>query len=163
LPIKGAALIICAVSDQYYNIVKLIERLHRHFLDVLRAELHRLEVEDINAVQALLLYNIGEDEVVIRDLKDRGYYHGSNVSYNIKKLTEFNYLAQERSTHDRRSIRLKLTEKGLRLRDGVRDLQAHLAAKIDGSTELQGELDGASQAMARVERIWTDFIRYGRE
>ncbi len=163
MPIKGAALIICAVSDQYYNIVKLIERLHRHFLDVLRAELHRLEVEDINAVQALLLYNIGEDEVVIRDLKDRGYYHGSNVSYNIKKLTEFNYLAQERSTHDRRSIRLKLTEKGLRLRDGVRDLQAHLAAKIDGSTELQGELDGASQAMARVERIWTDFIRYGRE
>jgi DNA-binding MarR family transcriptional regulator len=151
------------VSDQYYNIVKLIERLHRHFLDVLRAELHRLEVEDINAVQALLLYNIGEDEVVIRDLKDRGYYHGSNVSYNIKKLTEFNYLAQERSTHDRRSIRLKLTDKGLRLRDGVRDLQAHLAAKIDGSTELQGELDGASQAMARVERIWTDFIRYGRE
>ncbi len=151
------------MSDQYYNIVKLIERLHRHFLDVLRAELHRLEVEDINAVQALLLYNIGEDEVVIRDLKDRGYYHGSNVSYNIKKLTEFNYLAQERSTHDRRSIRLKLTDKGLRLRDGVRDLQAHLAAKIDGSTELQGELDGASQAMARVERIWTDFIRYGRE
>ena len=151
------------MSDQYYNIVKLIERLHRHFLDVLRAELHRLEVEDINAVQALLLYNIGEDEVVIRDLKDRGYYHGSNVSYNIKKLTEFNYLAQERSTHDRRSIRLKLTDKGLRLRDGVRDLQAHLAAKIDGSKDLHGELDGASQTMARVERIWTDFIRYGRE
>ena len=92
--------------------------------------------------QALLLYNIGEDEVVIRDLKDRGYYHGSNVSYNIKKLTEFNYLQQERSTHDRRSIRLKLTDKGLRLRDGVRDLQSHLAAKIDSSTDLHGELDG---------------------
>ncbi len=163
MPIGGAALIICGVSDQYYNIVKLIERLHRHFLDVLRAELHRLEVDDINAVQALLLYNIGEDEVVIRDLKDRGYYHGSNVSYNIKKLTEFNYLQQERSTHDRRSIRLKLTEKGLRLRDGVRDLQAHLAAKIAGSQDLHGELEGAAMAMLRVERIWTDFIRYGRE
>lgn len=163
MPIGGAALIIWGVSDQYYNIVKLIERLHRHFLDVLRAELHRLEVDDINAVQALLLYNIGEDEVVIRDLKDRGYYHGSNVSYNIKKLTEFDYLAQERSTHDRRSIRLKLTEKGLRLRDGVRDLQSHLAAKIAGSEDLHGELDSAAQAMLRVERIWTDFIRYGRD
>jgi DNA-binding MarR family transcriptional regulator len=163
LPIDGAALIICAVNDQYYNIVKLIERLHRHFLDVLRAELHRLEVDDINAVQALLLYNIGEDEVVIRDLKDRGYYHGSNVSYNIKKLTEFEYLAQERSTHDRRSIRLKLTDKGLRLRDSVRDLQGHLAAKVAGSQDLHGELDAATHTMLRVERIWTDFIRYGRE
>jgi len=163
LPNVLAALIICRVSDPYYNIVKLIERLHRHFLDVLRAELHRLEVDDINAVQALLLYNIGEDEVVIRDLKDRGYYHGSNVSYNIKKLTEFNYLQQERSTHDRRSIRLKLTDKGLRLRDGVRDLQSHLAAQIAGSQDLHGELDGAASAMLKVERIWTDFIRYGRD
>ena len=163
MPIAGAAFIITPVSDQYYNIVKLIERLHRHFLDVLRAELHRLEVEDINAVQALLLYNIGEDEVVIRDLKDRGYYHGSNVSYNIKKLTEFNYLQQERSTHDRRSIRLKLTDKGLRLRDGVRDLQTHLSAKIADSTDLSGELDGAAQTMLKLERIWTDFIRYGRD
>jgi DNA-binding MarR family transcriptional regulator len=151
------------VSDPYFNIVKLIERLHRHFLDVLRAELHRLEIDDINAVQALLLYNIGEDEVVIRDLKDRGYYHGSNVSYNIKKLTEFNYLQQERSTHDRRSIRLKLTEKGLRLRDGVRDLQAHLAAKIASTQDLHGDLEGSATAMLRVERIWTDFIRYGRD
>ena len=162
MPIDLPALIICAVSDPYYNIVKLIERLHRHFLDVLRAELHRLEVDDINAVQALLLYNIGEDEVVIRDLKDRGYYHGSNVSYNIKKLTEFNYLHQERSTHDRRSIRLKLTDKGMRLRDAVRDLQTHLASQISGSQDLQKELDGAATAMLRVERIWTDFIRYGR-
>ena len=163
MPIAGGAFIISLVSDQYYNIVKLIERLHRHFLDVLRAELHRLEVDDINAVQALLLYNIGEDEVVIRDLKDRGYYHGSNVSYNIKKLTEFNYLQQERSTHDRRSIRLRLTGKGLRLRDGVRDLQSHLAAKIADSTDLHGELDSSAQTMLKLERIWTDFIRYGRD
>ena len=151
------------MSESYLNIVKLIERLHRHFRDVLRAELHRLEVDDINAVQALLLYNIGEDEVVIRDLKDRGYYHGSNVSYNIKKLTEFNYLQQERSQHDRRSIRLKLTEKGLRLRDGVRDIQTHFADKIAGTQDLNTELEGAAHAMLRVERIWTDFVRYGRD
>jgi DNA-binding MarR family transcriptional regulator len=149
------------VSDPYLNLVKLIERLHRHFLDVLRTELHRLTIDDINAVQALLLYNIGEDDVVIRDLKDRGYYHGSNVSYNIKKLTEFDYLRQERSTHDRRSIRLKLTEKGLRLRDAIRDLQNNLSAKIAASQNLPGDLDRAAQAMLGVERIWTGFIRYG--
>jgi DNA-binding MarR family transcriptional regulator len=150
------------MSGPYLNIVRLIERLHRHFLDVLRAELHRLGVEDINAVQALLLYNIGEDDVVIRDLRDRGYYHGSNVSYNIKKLTEFDYLAQERSTHDRRSIRLKLTEKGARLRDAVRDLQNHLSQQLGGTEALQDDIDAAGAAMLRVERVWTDYLRYGR-
>ncbi len=151
------------VTEPYFNIVRLVERLHRHFLDVLRTELRHMAVEDINAVQALLLYNIGEAEVVIRDLKDRGYYHGSNVSYNIKKLTEFDYLTQERCAHDRRSIRLKLTDKGMALCNGIRDLQASLAAKIGISPEVLKELETASQTMLKVERTWTDFIRYGRE
>ncbi|HIJ37638.1 MAG TPA: MarR family transcriptional regulator [Rhodospirillaceae bacterium] len=143
--------------------VHLVERLHRHFLDVLRAELRELNIDDINAVQALLLYNIGENEVVIRDLKDRGYYHGSNVSYNIKKLTEFDYLQQERSTHDKRSIRLKLTEKGMRLCNAIRELQAHLSGKLDSRAEMEAELKNAGQAMHRLERLWSDFIRYGRD
>jgi DNA-binding MarR family transcriptional regulator len=155
--------IILAVNDPYFNIVRLVERLHRHFLDVLRTELRRMDVEDINAVQALLLYNIGEAEVVIRDLKDRGYYHGSNVSYNIKKLTEFEYLEQERCSHDRRSIRLKLTEKGMALCNGIRDLQNRLAGKVSASPENRKSLDIATQTMLHVERTWTDFIRYGRE
>lgn len=148
--------------DTYNNIVRLIERLHRHFLDVLRTELRDMGIEDINAVQALLLFNIGDNEVVIRDLKDRGYYHGSNVSYNIKKLTEFGYLDQERCTHDRRSVRLKLTEKGMKLCNGVRGLQQHLAESLAKAPEADGELETAGHAMLRIERIWTDFIRYGR-
>jgi len=151
------------VNETYLNIVHLVERLHRHFLDVLRAELRELNIDDINAVQALLLYNIGENEVVIRDLKDRGYYHGSNVSYNIKKLTEFDYLQQERSTHDKRSIRLKLTEKGMRLCNAIRELQAHLSGKLDSRAEMEAELKNAGQAMHRLERLWSDFIRYGRD
>lgn len=150
------------MSEAYFNIVRLVERLHRHFLDVLRSELRNMNVEDINAVQALLLYNIGEDEVVIRDLKDRGYYHGSNVSYNIKKLTEFDYITQERCTHDRRSIRLRLTDKGMRLCNGLRSLQTHLAAKLDGTAALHEGLTDAADAMLQVERTWTDYIRYGR-
>jgi len=123
------------MSQPYFDIVRLIERLHRHFLDVLRTEMRRLGIEDINAVQALLLYNIGENEVVIRDLKDRGYYQGSNVSYNIKALTECGYLTQERSPHDRRSVRLKLTDKGLELCNSVRRLQDELASVLGGSDE----------------------------
>jgi DNA-binding MarR family transcriptional regulator len=122
-----------------------------------------MDVDDINAVQALLLYNIGEAEVVVRDLKDRGYYHGSNVSYNIKKLTEFDYLEQERCSHDRRSIRLKLTDKGMRLCNGIRELQNRLAEKIVALPENRKALDSATQSMLLVERTWTEFIRYGRE
>ncbi len=147
------------MTKPYFDIVRLIERLHRHFLDVLRTELRRLGIEDINAVQALLLYNIGENEVVIRDLKDRGYYQGSNVSYNIKALTEAGYLTQERSPHDRRSVRLKLTDKGLELCTGVRKLQNDLAASLGDDS--MPALEAALGTLQRLERTWTDFIHYG--
>ncbi|WP_255448435.1 MarR family transcriptional regulator [Telmatospirillum sp. J64-1] len=148
------------MNNAYLDIVRLVERLHRHFLDVLRTELRQMGIDDINAVQALLLYNIGEDEVVIRDLKDRGYYHGSNVSYNIKKLTEFGYLTQERCAHDRRSVRLRLTDKGMALCNGIRDLQTHLSSRL--SPEMEDGLEKANGTMLELERLWTDFIRYGR-
>lgn len=149
------------MTKPYFEIIRLIERLHRHFLDVLRSELRRLGIEDINAVQALLLYNIGENEVVIRDLKDRGYYQGSNVSYNIKALTEYNYLTQERSAHDRRSVRLKLTDKGLELCNAVRTLQDDLSA-VFGDEDSAKALQGTVDTMLRLERTWGDFVHYGR-
>ncbi|KAF0223474.1 MAG: transcriptional [Rhodospirillaceae bacterium] len=149
------------MTKPYFEIIRLIERLHRHFLDVLRSELRRLGIEDINAVQALLLYNIGENEVVIRDLKDRGYYQGSNVSYNIKALTECAYLTQERSAHDRRSVRLKLTDKGLELCNAVRILQDDLSA-VFGDEDSAKALQGTVDTMLRLERTWGDFVHYGR-
>ncbi|MBR9972284.1 MarR family winged helix-turn-helix transcriptional regulator [Magnetospirillum sulfuroxidans] len=149
------------MTKPYFEIIRLIERLHRHFLDVLRTELRRLGIEDINAVQALLLYNIGENEVVIRDLKDRGYYQGSNVSYNIKGLTEYGYLTQERSPHDRRSVRLKLTDKGLDLCNSVRTLQDDLSA-VFGDEDSAKALQGTVDTMLRLERTWSDFVHYGR-
>ena len=150
------------VSQPYFDIIRLIERLHRHFLDVLRTELRRLGIEDINAVQALLLYNIGENEVVIRDLKDRGYYQGSNVSYNITALTECGYLMQERSPHDRRSVRLKLAEKGLTLCNAIRKLQDDLAGALGDDAKTQDQLGTTLDTMQRLERTWTDFVHYGR-
>lgn len=148
--------------DTYLDMVRLVERLHRHFLDVLRTELRRLGVDDINAVQALLLSNIGDDEVVIRDLRDRGYYHGSNVSYNIKKLTEAGYIGQERSPHDRRAVLLHLTDKGLDLCNHIRSLQAHLAMTLNSEPDAQARLIAAADTLGIVERTWTEHIRYGR-
>lgn len=149
--------------DTYSNIVSLAERLHRHFLDVLRAELHTLGIRDINSVQALLLANIGQEEVVIRDLKDRGYYFGSNVSYNIKKLTEYGYIAQNRSDQDKRAVILKLTDKGLALCNAVKDVQSYVAENLGDSGLSDETFKTAIEALECLERTFSDYIRYGRK
>jgi len=135
--------------------------MHRRFLDVLRAELTRMDVHDLNAVQALLLSNIGDEEIVIRDLVERGYYQGSNVSYNIKKLSEMGYLDQERSSHDKRSVRIKLTPKAMTVVAKIRELEESNAAAIAKSGISEGDVESAAESLRKIERIWTDHIHYG--
>jgi DNA-binding MarR family transcriptional regulator len=100
------------VKDAYLQIIALIERLHREFLEVVKAELDRRAIRDLNNVQAMILFNIGEEELSVGELTIRGCYLGSNVSYNLKKLTENGYIEQTRSPHDRRSVTVRLSEKG---------------------------------------------------
>src|SRR5947209_2535371 len=116
------------MSDHYLEVISLVERLHRQFLEVVKLELDSLRVHDLNNVQALLLFNMGDAEISIGELISRGYYLGSNVSYNVKKLAESGYLTYERSAHDRRSIRVRLTRKGSTLRDR---LAAMLSRQIE--------------------------------
>ena len=116
----------------YLDMILMIERLHRQFLEVVKAELDRLGVEDINNVQALILSHVGEEEVTVGELTYRGYYLGSNVSYNVKKMVENNYLIQERSAHDRRSVRVRVSEKGLKICQ-------HIQALYDRHVEALGE------------------------
>jgi len=149
-------------NNEYLELTRLIERLHRRFLDVIRAELTRLGFKNINGVQALLLANIGDEEIVIRDLVDRGYYQGSNVSYNIKKLAEMGYLEQERSSHDRRSVSIRLTDQAREIVKAVRDLEARQAAALDNHDLGQEEVEGVCRSLRRLERSWTDYIQYGR-
>ena len=106
----------------YLDNLALVERLHRLLLDVIKDEFERLNILEINSVQALLLFNIGENEVTAGELKSRGYYQGSNVSYNLKKLVELGYMHHQRSDIDRRSVRVRLTEKGRKTRGMVADL-----------------------------------------
>src|SRR5215470_10826943 len=100
------------LKSRYLVSLKLIERLHRLLLDVIKDEFERLGRTDVNSVQALLLYNIVEAELTAGELTSRGYYLGSNVSYNLKKLVDAGYIDHQRSTVDRRSVRVKLTDKG---------------------------------------------------
>lgn len=145
----------------YLDALTLVERLHRLLLDVIKDEFERVGVLEINAVQALLLFNIGDNEVTAGELKSRGYYQGSNVSYNLKKLVEMGYMHHQRCEIDRRSVRVRLTEKGRAVRDVVSDLFIGHANGLQdkGVIDMNG-LDEIATALRRVERYWTDQIRY---
>ncbi|SLN49779.1 MarR family protein [Aquimixticola soesokkakensis] len=147
--------------NQYLDALSLVERLHRLLLDVIKDEFERVGVLEINAVQALLLFNIGENEVTAGELKTRGYYQGSNVSYNLKKLVDMGYMHHQRCEIDRRSVRVKLTEKGCHVRDTVADLFERHAEGLEGRGVLsQDGIDSINTSLRRVERYWTDQIRY---
>ena len=118
------------LRTEYLDLTRLVERLHRRFLDVIRAELSRMNVRDLNSVQALLLANIGGERIAIRELIDRGYYQGSNVSYNIKKLVDMGYLEHERSAHDRRSVNVNLTAKAQSVVAAVRGVESRSAEAL---------------------------------
>src|SRR5881275_3668759 len=111
-----------SIRPLYLDALTLVERLHRRLLDVIKDEFDRAGRSDVNSVQALLLFNIGESELTAGELRTRGYYLGSNVSYNLKKLVEMGYLDHQRSQIDRRSVRIKLTGKGREVREIVDSL-----------------------------------------
>jgi len=139
----------------YYETIQLIERMHRHFLDVLKIEIEKVGIKDINNVQALILYNIGGDDLTVGELTVRGYYLGSNVSYNVKKMVEAGYLLQERSQHDRRSVRVHLSDKGKELKDKMTEIFAKHKNDLQTTVELDEEkLTLFNERMRLLERFW---------
>ena len=139
----------------------LVERLHRLMLDVLKDEFERVGIAGLNPVQALLLYNVGHDEVTPGELRSRGYYQGSNVSYNLKRLVAAGYMHHQRCALDRRSVRISLTEAGHAVHDRVGALFDRHAAEMERRGVLDhGRLDDLNGALRRVERFWSDQIRY---
>lgn len=146
---------------EYLQSLRLVERLHRLLLDVIKAEFDRLGLEDINSVQALLLYNIGDCELTAGELKSRGYYLGSNVSYNLKKLVESGYIVHQRSKTDRRSVRIRLSEKGMEACGVVNGLYERQLKSLTTIAELNhGDFAHINRSLTRLERYWTDQIRY---
>lgn len=149
------------LKSSYLGSLKLIEQLHRLLLDVIKDEFERLGRTDVNSIQALLLYNIGDDEVTAGELTGRGYYLGSNVSYNLKKLVQAGFVNHQRSTTDRRSVRVSLTEKGREVSDVVNRLfERQLGSLEPVGGVAQGDLETLNKAMFRLQRFWSDQIRY---
>lgn len=148
-------------EQTYIETLALIERLHRLLLDVIKDEFERLGLLDVNPVQALLLFNIGENEVTAGELKTRGYYQGSNVSYNLKKLVEGGYMHHQRCEIDRRAVRIRLTEKGRRIRETVAALFERHSGDLGGrGVAGPEELAKLSGSLRRLERYWSEQIRY---
>ncbi len=149
------------IKHRYMEALTLIERLHRRLLDVIKDDFERTGEKEVNPVQALLLFNISDAELTAGELKTRGHYQGSNVSYNLKKLVESGYVNHERSANDKRSVRISLTDKGHDVRrrvDALYNRQLQAVEEVVGLTV--EEFDRINKALTRLERFWTDQILY---
>ncbi|WP_417491689.1 MarR family winged helix-turn-helix transcriptional regulator [Maricaulis sp.] len=148
-------------NTQYLELLQLVERLHRQLLDVVKDELDRDSLDNLNSVQALLLFNIGDQELTAGELRTRGHYLGSNVSYNLKKLVDAGYIRHERSAVDRRAVRVSLTESGSAVRAKLSALFERQGASLSPVGGVDDEsLPAVNTALTRVERFWADHIRF---
>jgi DNA-binding MarR family transcriptional regulator len=149
------------LGKHYLETLNLVERLHRQLLDVIKDELDRRDEREINSVQALLLFNVGDQQLTAGELRTRGHYLGSNVSYNLKKLVEAGYIHHERSEADRRSVLVNLTEKGEIVRKMLRELfERHLSSLEPVGNVTENNLDLLNTTLRRLERFWIDQVRF---
>lgn len=148
-----------AATQMYHEIARVIERMHRRFLDVLRIELARIGIDDISPVQVMMLLNISSGEISVRDLIERGYYLGSNASYNLKNLVERGYVDRAASQRDKRAARLRLSQKGVDLAERLREMASVHADGLIRDDSDAGEFETTYRTLRRLERKWTDVIR----
>ncbi len=150
-----------AIRSLYLESLQLVERLHRRLLDVIKDEFDRNGRSDINSIQALLLFNIGSAELTAGELRSRGYYLGSNVSYNLKKLVDLGFISHQRSRIDRRSVRISLTPKGAEVAEVVGKLYDRHIGSIEQVGGISSdEFQQMNRALQRLDRFWNDTIAY---
>jgi DNA-binding MarR family transcriptional regulator len=142
------------MRNTYIETIALLERLHRQFLELMKLELDELRVHDLNNVQALLLFNIGDAEMTVGELGLRGCYLGSNVSYNLKKMVASGYLFQERSMHDRRVVHVRVTEKGAKLCDQLQQMHQRQLEMLHQTAVSEDDLQALTGTLGRLERFW---------
>ncbi len=150
------------MTNSYLNVIQLLPQIHRRFMDVIKKDLEGLRIQDINNVQSIMLFNIGDTALSVGELTLRGVYIGSNVSYHVKKMVENGYLSQEHSLYDRRVSHVRLTEKGRKLREDL--IMAH-QRRIDLLSEValsSDELQAAISVLRLLDRFWTDVAGPGR-
>ena len=150
------------MTNSYLNVIQLLPQIHRRFMDVIKKDLEGLRIQDINNVQSIMLFNIGDTALSVGELTLRGVYIGSNVSYHVKKMVENGYLSQEHSLYDRRVSHVRLTEKGRKLRENltmVHQRRIDLLSEVALSSD---ELQAAMSVLRLLDRFWTDVAGPGR-
>ena len=143
------------------DLARLIDRVSRRFLDYLRLELTRLDVDDISPSQVMVLLTIGTGEIAVRDLLDRGYYLGSNASYSLKQLVESGYLERGASPRDRRLARISLSTKGQLLCERLKLLDESNQFGPSQDLDLEPEMQTTHDTLRRLEQLWSDALRFG--
>lgn len=150
-----------ADGESFLKSLSLLEQAHRRLHDVVKDDLERHGERSLTGVQALLIYEIGEGEAQAAALRARGAFAGTSLSYNLKKLQDSGYLEQTRSSSDKRTVRLKLTAKGLKVRARVAALFDKQAAALEPTASVRAEdLAQLNRTVSRLERFWSDQIRY---
>lgn len=150
-------------ANNVLDLPRLIERMHRRYLDVVRLEMARIDVNDISPVQVMMLANIGLEEISVRDLIERGYYLGSNASYNLKQLVDGGYVTRQAATRDKRLARLKLSDRGRKVLDQLHKLDTSLADPMLRGGATTEDFESCYRLLRKLERRWTDAIRYADE
>src|SRR5215469_8393202 len=146
------------MEQVYLELIALVERLHRRLLELVKMELEMDGIYDINNIQAMILYHVGDMEMSVRELTLRGCYLGSNVSYNLKRLAENGYIVQERSSHDHRSLRVRLSDKGLALCEKIKQLHERQVASLSQSNEDLSDANAACHTLHAIVSSWSQVL-----
>jgi DNA-binding MarR family transcriptional regulator len=150
------------LKSHFVRALAQLERLHRCLLELIKLELDRQAGEQqVTSAQALFLYNIGDGKLSATELRIRGYYTGSNLSYTIAKLVEGGYLNYERTVQDKRVVRLSLTAKGQEIKSMVASLYEGHVPALEGNGVTSEDLERLVAALKRLEHYWAEHIRYG--
>ncbi len=149
------------IGQRYCELTSILDRLHRRYLDVVRLELEAIGVRDVNPAQALLLTMMSDGDVPLRDIMQRGGYTASTATYMIKKLVEYGYLEQARATHDRRTMRLRLTRTGKRIADQLLLLNSRHADYVGNEVGIAAEIADTTMTLRRIDRAWGEFLTFG--
>ncbi len=142
------------MKEVYFETIMLIERLHRLFLEVIKVEIDRLRIQDINNIQCFILYNIGKSELTVGEVSNRGYYLGSNITYNLKKMVENGYILQIQSPHDKRSSTVKLSDKGMMLFEKFDNILSEHAKNMHNNGISEQDIKPVKSVLQKLESFW---------
>lgn len=150
------------MKEHYMEVLHTIERLQRLNLEVVKKELDSMNIRNINNVQALILYHIGESEMAVGELTQRGYYLGSNASYNLRKMVESGYIEQFPSPHDKRSFHIRLSEQGMKLYRELDRVLANYAQYVVKNVLSEQDLDIMQGHLTKWEGFFREALASNR-